>query len=74
MQGLELTETKDFYNYLMYHIQEKLVAINDLKALNESITQQAIELAILSKLLALKEGADEKMINATSEELKGIMH
>jgi pimeloyl-CoA synthetase len=70
MQGLELLENKDFYNHLMYRIQEKLVAINELKESNETITQQAGELAILSKILALKEGANEKVLNEKINILK----
>ncbi len=72
-QNLNFKSSKDYYDYLMFQIQEKLVAIDELKSANKSfddVVAQVADLAVLSKLLALNEGVDEEALNTRLDELK----
>lgn len=72
-QNLNFKSSKDYYDYLMFQIQEKLVAIDELKSANKSfddVLLQVAELAAFSKLLALNQGIDEQFLNQKMEELK----
>lgn len=80
--NLQFKSSKDYYDYLMFQIQERLVAIDELKSennykkecekinLGNELVKQAAELAVLSKLLAISEGVDEQVLNKRLEELK----
>ena len=70
---LQFKSSKDYYDYLMFQIQERLVAIDELKSANKSfddVLAQVSDLAVLSKLLALNEGVDEQVLNQRLQELK----
>ncbi|HIH43453.1 TPA: hypothetical protein HA246_07485 [Candidatus Woesearchaeota archaeon] len=74
LDNLQFKSSKDYYDYLMFQIQERLVAIDELKSANKSfddVLAQVSDLAVLSKMLALNEGVDEQSLNQRLQELKG---
>ena len=71
--NLQFKSSKDYYDYLMFQIQERLVAIDELKSGSKNfdlLSKQVGDLAVLSKLLALSEGVDEQVLNQRLNELK----
>lgn len=72
--GLDQVKTKEMYDFLMFEIQKQMVAIDDLKQSNTSTTKDAADLAILSKLLAFSEGADDKLMKERMEQMKRTLH
>ena len=70
---LQFKSSKDYYDYLMFQIQERLVAIDELKSGSRNfdlLSKQVADLAVFSKLLALSEGVDEQVLNQRLNELK----
>ncbi|MBS3158562.1 hypothetical protein J4206_04710 [Candidatus Woesearchaeota archaeon] len=73
LDNLQFKSSKDYYDYLMFQIQERLVAIDELKSNNTNFSElvkQVSDLAVLSKLLAISEGVDEQILNQRLQELK----
>ena len=73
LDNLQFKISKDYYDYLMFQIQERLVAIDELKSNNTNFSElvkQVSDLAVLSKLLAISEGVDEQILNQRLQELK----
>ncbi len=71
--NLQFKSSKDYYDYLMFQIQERLVAIDELKSSSKDfnlLSKQVADLAVLSKMLALSEGVDEQVLNQRLQELK----
>lgn len=53
---------KDYYDFLMFHLQSHMIEIDDLKqGRNPHYVKEIVDLAILAKLLALSEGADDSV-------------
>ena len=64
----QFKDPKEYYEFLMFEIQGHIVEINDLKEeKNSHAIKEMVDLAILSKMLALHEGANK---STYSERLK----
>ena len=51
---------KEYYDFLMYQLQSHLVEVDDLKQNNDDhYIKEIADIAILAKLLAISEGADD---------------
>jgi len=62
---------KEYHDFLMFELQKHLVEINELKdSKDPHIVNEAADLAILAKMLALSEGADESVFSDRFEKFK----
>jgi hypothetical protein len=62
---------EEYFDFLMMEIQQHLVEINDLKENNDPhAVSEMIDLSILTRLLALQEGADKKLFNERFRKFK----
>lgn len=62
---------KEYYDFLMYQIQSHMVEIDELKT-NEDphLIKEAADIALLSHILAINEGADEKTFKERINKIK----
>ena len=62
---------KDYYDFLMFHIQSHLVEIDDMKCSKDpKLEKEVADIALLSYLLAVHEGASEKDFKERIEQIK----
>lgn len=64
-------QKEDSYEFLMLEIQKHLVEINDLKENRDPHTiKEIIDLSVLTRLLALNEGANKKLFDERFKKFK----
>ncbi|MBU1005077.1 MAG: hypothetical protein KJ561_04575 [Nanoarchaeota archaeon] len=67
----QFKDTKGYYEFLMFEVQKHIVEINDLKEnKNPHVKKEIVDLAILSKMLALNEGANKGTYNERLKKFK----
>ena len=69
----KFSNEKEFYDTLMFEIQSRMVMIDDMKSdKNPDVINACADIAILSKMLALHEGASEDTFKEQLTKVKEI--
>lgn len=66
----KFADDKEFYEFLMFKIQSKMVDIQETKDKNQDCSKEASDIYMLSKLLSMCEGADDDKKKESLEALK----
>ena len=67
----QFPDNQEYYDFLMLEIQKHLVEINDLKEKKDPhCIKETIDLSVLTRLLALQEGANKDLFSQRFKKFK----